>query len=198
MGTQFEWLGALQPHGILRAKQEGECRAFTKDFGRSGESFGRRERSFEEHPEAARILEERFWEIFEDYKCRLREMKSLLIVGDGTTPEQLENNARSVLGRAAKVLGGEERPARRGGGDLPQHRELCRAPEPSPRRVLQSRCRFVQGDRHGRGEEPRARPPEKIAEIALAVQEIVMDRVSRMVMASYVDYLLTKVKETPV
>jgi len=28
------------------------------------------------------------------------------------------------------------------------------------------------------------------------VQEIVMDRVSRMVMASYVDYLLTKVKET--
>ena len=38
--------------------------------------------------------------------------------------------------------------------------------------------------------------PEKIAEIALAVQEIVMDRVSRMVMASYVDYLLTKVKET--
>ena len=70
---------------------------------------GRRERSFEEHPEAARILEERFWEIFEDYKCRLREMKSLLIVGDGTTPEQLENNARSVLGRAAKVLGGEER-----------------------------------------------------------------------------------------
>ena len=38
--------------------------------------------------------------------------------------------------------------------------------------------------------------PEKIAGIALAVQEIVMDRVSRMVMASYVDYLLTKVKET--
>jgi signal transduction histidine kinase len=39
-------------------------------------------------------------------------------------------------------------------------------------------------------------PPEKIAAISLAVQEIVMDRVSRMVMASYVDYLLTKVKET--
>ena len=39
-------------------------------------------------------------------------------------------------------------------------------------------------------------PPERIAGIALAVQEIVMDRVSRMVMASYVDYLLTKVRET--
>ena len=36
---------------------------------------------------------------------------------------------------------------------------------------------------------------EEVAEISLAVQEIVMDRVSRMVMASYVDYLLTKVKE---
>jgi signal transduction histidine kinase len=36
----------------------------------------------------------------------------------------------------------------------------------------------------------------EIAGVALAVQEIVMDRVSRMVMASYVDYLLTKVKET--
>ncbi|MDP9426091.1 MAG: sensor histidine kinase, partial [Actinomycetota bacterium] len=33
-------------------------------------------------------------------------------------------------------------------------------------------------------------------EVALAVQEIVMDRISRMVMASFVDYLLTKVKET--
>jgi hypothetical protein len=53
------------------------------------------ERSFEEHPEAARILEERFSEIFEDYKCRLREMKSLLIVGDGTTPEHSSRPTRA-------------------------------------------------------------------------------------------------------
>jgi hypothetical protein len=66
------------------------------------------EKRFEEYPEAARILEERFGEIFEDYEIRLREMNSLLVVGDGTTPEQLETNARSVLRRASKVLRGEE------------------------------------------------------------------------------------------
>ncbi|HSK84137.1 MAG TPA: histidine kinase [Rubrobacter sp.] len=156
------------------------------------------ERSFEEHPEAARILEERFWEIFEDYKCRLREMKSLLIVGDGTTPEQLENNARSVLGRAAKVLGGEERSLLAVEEEI--YRNIDSAVEPlNPHpdesfRAGVALCKatvtvvvknLVPG-----------MPPEKIAEIALVVQEIVMDRVSRMVMASYVDYLLTKVKET--
>ena len=67
------------------------------------------ERSFEMHPEAVRILEEGVEEIFEDYERRLREMNSLLVVGDGTTPEQLETNARSVLERAAMVLKGEER-----------------------------------------------------------------------------------------
>ena len=67
------------------------------------------ERGFEEQPEAARILDKRFGEIFADYERRLREMNNLLVVGDGTTPEQLEANARSVLGRAAKVLRGEEK-----------------------------------------------------------------------------------------
>jgi hypothetical protein len=43
-------------------------------------------------PEAARILKERFAEIFEDYNSRLREMNSLLVVGDGTTP----SNSRST------------------------------------------------------------------------------------------------------
>jgi hypothetical protein len=66
-------------------------------------------RTFEEYPEAARGPEKRFWEIFEDYEVRLREMKNLLVVGDGTTPEQFETNARPVLGWAAKVLQGEER-----------------------------------------------------------------------------------------
>ncbi len=43
---------------------------------------------------------------------------------------------------------------------------------------------------------PSSSSPEEVAEISLAVQEIVMDRLSRMVMASFVDYLLTKVRET--
>src|SRR5215210_2922351 len=66
------------------------------------------ETSYAELPQAARILEEWFGEIFEDYKRRLREANSLLIVGDGTTREQLEANARDVLERATKVLRSEE------------------------------------------------------------------------------------------
>ncbi len=58
--------------------------------------------------EGARTLEEHFDEIFEDYERQLEEIGSLLVVGDGTSHEQLESNARSVMERAAKVLRGEQ------------------------------------------------------------------------------------------
>lgn len=156
------------------------------------------DKSFEEHPEAARILEEQFWEIFEDYEHRLREMKSLLVVGDGTRPEQLEANARSILLRASKVLKGEERSLLAVEEEIYRNIESSEEPlNPHPDESFRAGvalCKsavtvvvknLVPGS-----------TPEKIAGIALAVQEIVMDRVSRMVMASYVDYLLTKVRET--
>src|SRR5215210_9172759 len=54
-------------------------------------------------------MEGRFGEIFADYERRLNEMGSLLVVGGGNTREQIEENARDVLERAAKVLRGEER-----------------------------------------------------------------------------------------
>jgi signal transduction histidine kinase len=164
----------------------------------AGRALGDVERSFEEHPEAARILEERFSEIFEDYKCRLREMKSLLIVGHGTTPEQLEANTRSVLGRAAKVLGGEERSLLAVEEEIYRNIESSVEPlNPHPDESFRAGVALCKATVTvvAKNLVP-ATPPEKIAEIALAVQEIVMDRVSRMVMASYVDYLLTKVKET--
>ena len=59
--------------------------------------------------EAARILEEHFDEIFAAYERQLEEAASLLVIGDGTSREQLEANARSVLERAAMVLRGEEK-----------------------------------------------------------------------------------------
>ena len=58
---------------------------------------------------AARVLEEHFEEIFEDYERTLTEDGSLLVVGDGTTRDQLRKNAGDVIGRAVKVLAGEER-----------------------------------------------------------------------------------------
>jgi signal transduction histidine kinase len=156
------------------------------------------ERSFEEHPEAARILEERFWEIFEDYKRNLHEIGSLLIVGDGTTPEQLETNARSVLGRAARVLNGDEKSLLAVEEEI--YRNIESADEPLNPHPDESFRAGVALCKAAVTVVVRNLVPgtssEDIARIALAVQEIVMDRVSRMVMASYVDYLLTKVKET--
>ncbi|MGH3146046.1 MAG: histidine kinase, partial [Rubrobacter sp.] len=156
------------------------------------------ERGFEEQPEAARILDERFGEIFEDYERQLCEMNSLLIVGDGTTPEQLETNARSVLRRAAKVLRGEERSLLAVEEEIYRNIESSDEPlNPHPDESFKAGVALCKAAVTVvvRNLIPGA-PPDKIAEIALAVQEIVMDRVSRMVMASYVDYLLTKVKET--
>ena len=155
-------------------------------------------RTFEEYPEAAWILEERFWEIFWDYQRRLREMKSLLIVSDGTTPEQLEDNARSVLRRAAKVLKGEERSLLAVEEEIYRNIESSDEPlNPHPDESFRAGVALCKAAVTVvvKNLAPGA-APEKIAWIALAVQEIVMDRVSRMVMASYVDYLLTKVKET--
>jgi signal transduction histidine kinase len=156
------------------------------------------ERGFEEHPEAARILEETFWEIFEDYERRLREMKSLLVVGDGTRPEQLEANARSILLRASKVLKGEERSLLAVEEEIHRNIESSEEPlNPHPDESFRAGVALCKAAVTVvvRNLVPGS-TPEKIAGIALAVQEIVMDRVSRMVMASYVDYLLTKVRET--
>ncbi len=190
--------GALRVHGILRDEQEGGLSPKTETLEDAGRILEGEDRTFGEHPEAARMLEERFREIFEDYERRLREMKSLLVVGDGTTPEQLETYARSVLVRAAKVLRGVERSLLDVEEEIYRNIESSDEPlNPHPDESFRAGvalCKaavtivvknLVPGT-----------PPEKIAEIALAVQEIVMDRVSRMVMASYVDYLLTKVKET--
>jgi signal transduction histidine kinase len=155
-------------------------------------------RRFEEHPEAARILEECFGEIFEDYQRRLREMNSLLSVGDGTTPEQLEANARSVLTRAARVLKGEERSLLAVEEEIYRNIESSEEPlNPHPDESFRAGVALCKaGVTVVVKNLVPGTPSEKIADIALAVQEIVMDRVSRMVMASYVDYLLTKVKET--
>ncbi len=157
-----------------------------------------KDKDFVEYPEAARILDERFGEIFSDYERRLRDANSLLIVGDGTTAEQLEANARSVLGRAAKVLRGEEKSLLAVEEEIYRNIESSDEPlNPHPDESFRAGVALCKAAVTVvvRNLVPGS-TPEKIAGIALAVQEIVMDRVSRMVMASYVDYLLTKVKET--
>ena len=148
--------------------------------------------------EAGRTLEERFDEIFTDYERRLAESGSLLIVGDGTSREQLESNARSIMGRAAQVLRGEERSLLAVEEEIYRNIEASEEPlNPHPDESFRAGVALCKAAVLAvvRRLTPGT-PPDEIAEIALAVQEIVMDRISRMVMASYVDYLLTKVKET--
>jgi signal transduction histidine kinase len=159
----------------------------------------KRETTYAELSRAAQILEERFGEIFEDYERQLREAGSLLVVGEGNTREQIDRNARDVLGRAAKVLRGEERSLLAVEEEIYRNIEDSKEPlNPHPDESFRAGVALCKATVSVvvRNMPPGSSSPEKVAEIALAVQEIVMDRVSRMVMASYVDYLLTKVKET--
>ncbi len=150
-------------------------------------------------PEAARTLEERFGEIFEAYERQLNEIGSLLVVGRGNTREQLETNARDVLSRAARVLRGEEASLLAVEEEIYRNIEASVEPlNPHPDESLRAGVELCKAAVSVvvRNLPPSSVSPEKLAEISLAVQDIVLDRVSRMVMASYVDYLLTKVRET--
>ena len=147
---------------------------------------------------AADTMEERFGEIFADYERRLREANSLLVVGDSPTREQLEVNARVVLERASQVLRGEERSLLAVEEEIYRNIEAAEEPlNPHPDESFRAGVALCKAAVSVvvRNLTPDT-SPEEVAEIALSVQEIVMDRVSRLVMSSYVDYLLTKVRET--
>ena len=150
-------------------------------------------------PRAARTMEERFGEIFARYVRLLEEAGSLLVVGEGNTRDQLEENARDVLERAAMVLRGEERSLLAVEEEIYRNIEDSREPlNPHPDESFRAGVALCKAavSTVVYNLPPSSSSPEEVAEISLAVQEIVMDRVSRMVMASYVDYLLTKVRET--
>lgn len=148
--------------------------------------------------EAAQMLEDHFDEIFEDYERQLEEEGNLLVVGDGTSREQLESNARSVIERAAMVLRGDEESLLAVEEEIYKNIEASKEPlNPHPDESFRAGvalCKAAVVAVVGR--LTPGTPPQDVARIALSVQEIVMDRIARMVMASYVDYLLTKVKET--
>ncbi|MDP9456801.1 MAG: histidine kinase [Actinomycetota bacterium] len=147
---------------------------------------------------AAEVIEERSGEIIADYAERLQEMGSLLVVGGGNTLEQIETQARGVLERAVSVLRGEERSLLAVEEEIYRNIEDSEEPlNPHPDESFRAGVALCKAAVSVVVDDltPETSPRE-VAEVALAVQEIVMDRISRMVMASFVDYLLTKVKET--
>ena len=147
---------------------------------------------------AAWVIEEKTCEILDAYVSRLEREDSLLIIGGGNTREQIEKQAKGVLQRAAAVLRGEEKSLLAVEEEIYRNIEDSEEPlNPHPDESFRAGVALCKSavsvvvDDLTPGTSPR-----EVAEIALAVQEIVMDRISRLVMASFVDYLLTKVKET--
>jgi len=126
---------------------------------------------------AAETMEERFGEIFASYERRLKEMGSLLIVGEGNTREQPEGNARDVLERAAKVPRGAERSLLAVEEGIYRNIEDCREPlnlHPGESfRAGVALCKAAVSTVVC-NMPPSSSSPEEVAEISLAVQEIVM------------------------
>ena len=148
-------------------------------------------------PRAAQTMEESFGEIFARYVRLLQEAGSLLVVGEGNTRSQLEKNARDVVFRAARLLKG------RGESLLAVEEEIYRnigdseePLNPHPDESFRAGVALCKAAVNVVVEDMEEPSPREVAEVSLTVQEVVMDRVSRLVMASYVDYLLTKVRET--
>ena len=180
---------------LRRRRVEGDDQRVCREDARKLEGVGSARAGT---TRAARVIEETTGEIIAAYVRRLEQEGSLLIIGKGNTREQIETQARGVLERAASVLRGEERSLLAVEEEIYRNIEDSEEPlNPHPDESFRAGVALcketvsVVVDDLTPGTSPR-----EIAEIALAVQEIVMDRISRMVMASFVDYLLTKVKET--
>ncbi len=148
--------------------------------------------------QAARVIEERTGEILDAYVRRLEQEGSLIIIGDGNPRERIEKQARDVLDRAVSVLRGEERSLLAVEEEIYRNIEDSEEPlNPHPDESFRAGVALCKASVAVVVDDlTPGTAPSEIAEVALSVQEIVMDRVSRMVMASFVDYLLTKVKET--
>ncbi|MDQ3506602.1 MAG: histidine kinase [Actinomycetota bacterium] len=151
---------------------------------------------------AADALDGNFDGIFEIYEKKLMDEQNLLITGDGGARELLRGQAFTLVERAASALRGEEE-----GGtssleeEIHQNTEAARMPfmehpDESFRAgsALCAAAMEVVLEKADLSEEA----PEAVVGISLTVHKSVMDHVARVVMASYVDYLLMKIGEIQV
>ncbi len=147
---------------------------------------------------AAAVLEERFDEILEDYERRLLGMDSFVIVGEGSGTDAREAQARSLAGRAAAILRGEEASALEMEEEIYRNIQASREPlNPHPDEAFRAGEAFCGAALSAIGRHlPPGTPPAEVVGISLAVEGVVTQRISRVLMASYIDYLMTKVRET--
>jgi signal transduction histidine kinase len=147
---------------------------------------------------AAAVLEERFDEILEDYERRLLGMDSFVIVGEGSGTGAREAQARSMASRAAAILRGEDASPLEMEEEIYRNIEASREPlNPHPDEAFRAGEAFCGAALASIARHlPPETPPEEIVGISLAVEGVVTQRISRVLMASYIDYLMTKVRET--
>lgn len=160
---------------------------------------GPEEPAMSSFPEAARALEEKFDEIYAGYIRRLQDERNLLAVGGRVPEEDLRSQARLLLERAAAALRGERSAALTIEEEIRQNVEAAKEPlVQHPDESFRAGVALCKAALETVGAVPglSGRPPAEILKISLAVQEAVMDRVARVAMVSYVDYLLTKITET--
>ena len=150
------------------------------------------------HSLAAAVMGERFDEILEEYERRLLEMDSFVIVGEGSGSGARQAQALSMARRVAAILRGEEASALEMEEEIYRNIEASREPlNPHPDEAFRAGEAFCGAAlatvaRH----LPPDTPPAEVVSISLAVEGVVTQRISRVLMASYIDYLMTKVRET--
>jgi signal transduction histidine kinase len=147
---------------------------------------------------AAAVLAERFDEILEDYERRLLGMDSFVIVGGGSGREAREAQARSMASRASAILHGEDASALDLEEEIYRNIEASREPlNPHPDEAFRAGEAFCGAALAAIARHlPPDTPPAEVVAISLALEGVVTQRISRVLMASYIDYLMTKVRET--
>src|SRR5215212_2035548 len=146
----------------------------------------------------AAVLEDRFEEIFEHYERRLYDIDSLLVVGEGSARERYHSQASSLLERAAKILRGEESSLVTVEEVVYRNIEATREPPNSrPDEASRAGMALCAAALAAVGENlPSDSSLREVVGICLVIEEAVVERLSRVVTASHVDYLLAKNRET--
>jgi signal transduction histidine kinase len=112
--------------------------------------------------------------------------------------ERYESQARSLLERAAKILRGEELSLVTVEEEVYQNIAAAREPlNPHPDESFRAGMALCAAALTEVSRKlPSGSPLQEVVGICLVIEETVIDRISRVIMASHVDYLLTKIRET--
>jgi signal transduction histidine kinase len=146
----------------------------------------------------AETLEENLEEIFARYEKKLEEEANLLAAGDGEAREVLRDQAFSLLTRTASEFRGEKSVVSGLEAEMLQNSEAARMPliqHPDESFRAGAALCAVALETLLEEDALHGESPENVVRVSLTLHGVVMDHVARVVMGSYVDYLLTKIEE---